>query len=114
MLIMILIGVQYLQNLVFRFKTCLNCQNHSLSDSHDLLKKYLLPGKFSIPSYRYSCYLENAEFSAGIEKTIPKNHSSVAVFNKVSKWIIFGGCNNLAHITNRGFIFICTLIYKSF
>ena len=72
------------------------------------LAKYLL-----IPSLE-SCYLENPEFSGGIEKTIPKNHSSVGVFNKVSKWIIFGGCKNLACRMNKGFIFICTLIYKSF
>lgn len=77
-------------------------------------KKYLPPGKFPIPSYPYPCYLENPEFSVGIGKKIPKNHGSVGVFNKVSKWIIFGGCNDLAHIMNKGFIFICTLIYKNF
>ena len=47
MLIIILIDVQYFHNLVFRFKTCLNCQNHSLLDSHHLVKKKSSPRKIS-------------------------------------------------------------------
>ena len=39
MLILILIDVQYLQNLVFSFEKGSNVQNHSLSDSHHSKKK---------------------------------------------------------------------------
>ena len=38
MLILILIGVQYSQNAVFSFEKFSNCQNHSSSDSHHLVK----------------------------------------------------------------------------
>ena len=34
MLILVLIDVQYIQNVVFSFQRCSNGQNHSLSDSH--------------------------------------------------------------------------------
>ena len=37
--ILILIGVQYSQNVVFSFETFSNRQNHSSSDSHYLVKK---------------------------------------------------------------------------
>ena len=40
MLILILIDVQYLQNLVFSFEKGSNVQNHSLSDSHHSIKKF--------------------------------------------------------------------------
>ena len=39
MLILILIDVQYSQNVVFSFEKFLNCQNHSFSGSHHLVKK---------------------------------------------------------------------------
>ena len=39
MLILILIDVQYLQNIVFSFEKGSNSQNHSSSDSHHLIKK---------------------------------------------------------------------------
>ena len=35
---LILINVQYLQNVVFSFENFLNSQNHSSSDSHQLIK----------------------------------------------------------------------------
>ena len=54
MLILILIDVQYLQNLVFSFEKGSNVQNHSLSDSHHSKKN--LPAKFPIPLLReFSC-----------------------------------------------------------
>ena len=42
MLILILIDIQYLQNLIFSFEKGLNDQNHSSSDSHHLIKKIAL------------------------------------------------------------------------
>ena len=47
MLILILIDVQYLQNVVFSFEKGSNDQIHSLSDSHDSIKK-VSPAKFPI------------------------------------------------------------------
>ena len=47
MLILILIHVQYLQNLVFSFEKDSDGQNYSLSDSHQLIKKFP-PSKFPI------------------------------------------------------------------
>ena len=44
--ILVLIGVQYLQNIVFSFEKGLNGQNHSLSDSHHLIWK-ISPSKIS-------------------------------------------------------------------
>ena len=40
MLILILIDVQYLQNLVFSFEKGSNVQKHSLSDSHPSIIKF--------------------------------------------------------------------------
>ena len=40
MLTLILIDVQYLQNVVFSFEKVLNSHNHSSSDSHHPMKKY--------------------------------------------------------------------------
>ena len=55
MLILISVGVQYLQNLDFSFEKGSNIQNHSLSDSHHSIKK-ILPAKFPIPLQRvFSC-----------------------------------------------------------
>ena len=55
MLILILIDVQYLQNLVFSFEKGSNVQNHSLSDSHHSIKKFP-PAKFPIPLLKgFSC-----------------------------------------------------------
>ena len=51
MLILILIDVQYLQNLVFSFENGSNVQNHSLSDSHHSIKKFPL-AKFPISLLR--------------------------------------------------------------
>ena len=42
MLILILINVQYLQNVVFSFENGLNGQNHPSSDSYHLISHYLL------------------------------------------------------------------------
>ena len=60
MLILILIDVQYLQNLVFSFEKGLNVQNHSLPDSHHSIKKFpqqnfLFPTKciFLLTPYHY-------------------------------------------------------------
>ena len=50
MLILILIDVQCLQNVVFSFEKGSNGQNHSLSDSYQLIKKSPAV-KFSIPPY---------------------------------------------------------------
>ena len=36
---LILIGIQNLQNIVFSFEKCLNGQNHILSDSHHSIKR---------------------------------------------------------------------------
>ena len=41
MLILILINVQYLQNVVFSFEKGSSGQNHSLSDSHNQIEKSL-------------------------------------------------------------------------
>ena len=49
MLILILIHVQYSQKAVFSFEKGLNNQNHSLSSSHDLVKKNHPLAKFLIP-----------------------------------------------------------------
>ena len=55
MLILILIDVQYLQNLVFSFENGSNVQNHSLLDSHHSIKKFPL-AKFPIPLLKiFSC-----------------------------------------------------------
>ena len=43
---MSLIGVQYLQNVVFSFKESLNGQNHSGSDSHHPVKNKFLSWLF--------------------------------------------------------------------
>ena len=43
MLILILIDVQYSQNAVFSFEELSNCQNHSSSDFHYLVKKFPQP-----------------------------------------------------------------------
>ena len=48
MLILILIDVQYLQNVVFSFEKYLNGQHHSLSDFHHPISP---PAKFPIPSH---------------------------------------------------------------
>ena len=53
MLILILIDVQYLQNVVFSFEKGLNVQNHSLSDSHHPTWKF---GKFSETIHRYRVF----------------------------------------------------------
>ena len=45
MLILILINDQYFLNIVFCFKKGLNGQNHSLPDSHHLIKKSPQPFK---------------------------------------------------------------------
>ena len=50
MAILILINVQYLQNVVFSFEKCWNGQNHYLSDSHHPIKKS--PAKFYSPHCR--------------------------------------------------------------
>ena len=55
MLILILIDVQYSQNAVFSFGKGSNCQIHSASDSHHLVKK-IPPSKIPPTLYRY---LEN-------------------------------------------------------
>ena len=47
MLILILINVQYLQNVVFSFGKGLSGKNHSLSDSHHPVEKFP-PDKFTI------------------------------------------------------------------
>ena len=55
MLILILIDVQYLQNLVSSIEKGSNLQNHSLSDLHHSIKK-IPPTKFPIPQLRgFSC-----------------------------------------------------------
>ena len=46
--ILILVNVQYLQNVVFSFEKGLSGQNHSLLDSHHLIGKFS-PGKIPIP-----------------------------------------------------------------
>ena len=51
MLILILVDIQYLQNVVFSFEQGSNGQNHFLSDSHSLDRK-ILPEQhfpFSLP-----------------------------------------------------------------
>ena len=48
MSILILINVQYFQNVVFSFEKGLSGQNHSLSDSQHPIEKFS-PGKFHIP-----------------------------------------------------------------
>ena len=48
MLILILIDVQYLQNVVFSFEKYLNGQHLSLSDFHHPINP---PAKFPIPSH---------------------------------------------------------------
>ena len=47
MLILILINVEYLQNVVFSFEKGLNSQNHP-SDFHQPIKKFT-PAEFPIP-----------------------------------------------------------------
>ena len=47
MLILVLIEIQYLQNVVLSFEKGLSDQNHFLPDSHYLINTS--PGKFSIP-----------------------------------------------------------------
>ena len=49
MVILILIDVQYLQNVVFNFEKGSEAQSHSSSDSDHPVKKFL-PAKFPIPS----------------------------------------------------------------
>ena len=51
MLILILIDVQYLQNVVLSLEKGSDDQNHSSSDSLQLIKKFLAP-KFSSPLHR--------------------------------------------------------------
>ena len=51
MLILILMDVQYLQNVVFRFKKGSNGQNHSSFDFHNPIKNFTL-GKISITHWR--------------------------------------------------------------
>ena len=56
MLVLILIHIQYLQDLVFSFENGSNVQNHSLSDSHHSIKKFpqqsfLLPYWGDFPAY---------------------------------------------------------------
>ena len=58
MLILILIDVQYLQNVVFSFEKGLNVQNCSLFNSLHLIKNPSYPAKFLIP-LTTSPYLEN-------------------------------------------------------
>ena len=48
MLILVLIDVQYSQKAVFSFEKGSNCQNHSSSDSLNLVKKFP-PSKISSP-----------------------------------------------------------------
>ena len=48
MLILILIDVQYLQNVVFSTEKRLSGENHSSSDSHQQMKKSH-PAKFPVP-----------------------------------------------------------------
>ena len=57
MLVLILIDVRYSQKTVFSFEKGSNCQNHSSSGSHHLVKNPP-PAKFLIPSTTYR-YLEN-------------------------------------------------------
>ena len=49
MLILILIDVQYLQNVAFSFEKGLNGQMYFFLDSSFPIKKYPLPAKFPIP-----------------------------------------------------------------
>ena len=49
MLILILIDVQYLQNVIFSFEKDLNGQIHTSSDSHH----WISPAKFPIPTHRW-------------------------------------------------------------
>ena len=42
MLILILVNVQYLQNVVFSFEKGSSCQNHFVSDSHQPVEKFPL------------------------------------------------------------------------
>ena len=70
-LILILIDVQYLQNVVFSFAKGSNCQNHFSSDFHPL-KNYPIKishsptfGRFPSTSY---CYLENPMVGTGERK----------------------------------------------
>ena len=49
MLILILIDVQYLQNVAFSFEKGLNGQMYFFLDSNFPIKKYPLPAKFPIP-----------------------------------------------------------------
>ena len=77
MLILILINVQYLQKVVFRFEKGLNGQNHS-SGSHNLttplppLQNFQFPpplrgGIFPLPTPK--CYLENHACLLSIQKS---------------------------------------------
>ena len=50
MLVLILIDVQYLQNVVFGIEKGSNGQNHFLSDSHHLIKKSTTHENFQFPA----------------------------------------------------------------
>ena len=50
MQILILIDVQYLQNVVFSFEKVSNSQNYSSSGPHHPMKKMLSPSKISPPN----------------------------------------------------------------
>ena len=52
MLILISINVQCLQNVVFSFEKGSNSQDHSLSDSHNPIKKFLYSKTFDCPHLR--------------------------------------------------------------
>ena len=71
MLILILIDVQYLQNVVFSFAKGSNCQNHSSSDFHPL-KNPTIKISHSPPFGRFpptsQCYLENPMVLRGERK----------------------------------------------
>ena len=71
-LIKILIDVQYFQNLVFRFKTCLNCQNHSLLDSHHLVKNIFPQENFPFPPTPTPAIWKIQNFLLGLERKYPK------------------------------------------
>ena len=64
MLILVLINVNNLQNVVFSFEKCLNCQKHSSSDSNHSVKN--LPSSKTTPAlvlFGKPCFFKTTYFT---------------------------------------------------